>query len=63
MSSSPGGLPSLVDLNLALLVPTSALLHVYLSPYTKVEESFNIQALHDWLFLGPGRIDEVGQEN
>jgi alpha-1,6-mannosyltransferase len=37
------------DFFLTLLIPTLILIHILVAPYTKVEESFNLQATHDIL--------------
>ncbi|KAK0515553.1 hypothetical protein JMJ35_001587 [Cladonia borealis] len=42
----------LLDSSLSLLIPCTILLYLVLAPYTKVEESFNIQATHDILTFG-----------
>lgn len=41
-----------MDLVLDSLQLTVAWFHVLLSPYTKVEESFNLHATHDVFFYG-----------
>ncbi|KAI5780719.1 Alg9-like mannosyltransferase family-domain-containing protein [Peziza echinospora] len=43
---------ALSDNALALLIPTLVLAHLLLAPYSKVEESFNLQAIHDALRYG-----------
>ncbi|MCJ1354698.1 MAG: dolichyl-P-Man:Man(7)GlcNAc(2)-PP-dolichol alpha-1,6-mannosyltransferase [Icmadophila ericetorum] len=48
------------DAILALLIPFTIILHLLASPYTKVEESFSIQATHDILTYGiPSPLDWV----
>lgn len=43
---------------LTLLVAALIVLHVLVAPYTKVEESFHVQAIHDILAFGlPGSQD------
>ncbi len=42
----------MLDSFLSLLIPATILLYLVLAPYTKVEESFNIQATHDILTYG-----------
>ncbi|EME38358.1 glycosyltransferase family 22 protein [Dothistroma septosporum NZE10] len=43
---------SMGDVALDLLLPALILAHLVFSPYTKVEESFNMQATHDILVTG-----------
>lgn len=46
---------------LALLIPVLVLLHLFVAPYTKVEESFHIQAVHD--ILAHGLPDRLGRNH
>jgi hypothetical protein len=51
--STFGGRPfSLIDASLNVLLYAIPILHVFLSPYTKVEESFTLHAVHDFMLYG-----------
>ena len=60
-----GGTPEVttppMSLVLDILIFAVAWTHVLLSPYTKVEESFNLHAIHDLLFYGghPDALQKV----
>lgn len=48
---------ALIDVLLSLLLPALIIFHLIVAPYTKVEESFNIQATHDILVYGTPTTD------
>ncbi|KAF9812463.1 hypothetical protein IEO21_06181 [Rhodonia placenta] len=43
-----------MDLLLELMLLATSWIHVFLAPYTKVEESFNLHSVHDVLMYGVG---------
>lgn len=47
-----------------LILLAVAWVHVLLTPYTKVEESFNLHATHDVFFYGvsPSALKQVGRQ-
>ncbi|KAK8020096.1 hypothetical protein PG990_005234 [Apiospora arundinis] len=49
--------PAVLDALLSLTIPALVILHLIIAPYTKVEESFNMQATHDVLVYGTPTTD------
>lgn len=49
----------MMDIRCTIILLFVISLHVILSPFTKVEESFNLQAIHDHITYGPFQLDNV----
>ncbi|TIB87416.1 hypothetical protein E3Q17_02199 [Wallemia mellicola] len=47
-----------LNIKLTAFLTTVVVVQIYLSPFTKVEESFNIQAIHDHLIYTPRNISK-----
>lgn len=49
-----------INLKLTAILSVVVIAHIFISPYSKVEESFNMQAIHDHLVYTPKSLEKVG---